>query len=83
MYTPIEAILLFVGIPLATILLVVVCVYAPGWVRANRDHGAEDNTGPVTMVSPRGAMTAPHGSGIETPKGPTEHTERGGASGTW
>ena len=83
-YTPLEAIGLFVGIPLTVIIVVALAVYAPGWIRGRQGQGDEAGTGgPVWATSPAGTMAAPSGPGILTPAGPTDHTERGGASGQW
>lgn len=80
-YTPLEAIGLFVGIPLTVIVVISLAVYAPGWIRGRQD---ETTAGaPVWATSPAGTMAAPSGPGILTPAGPTDHTERGGASGQW
>ena len=80
-YTPLEAIGLFVGIPLIVMIVVALAVYAPGWIRGRHDD--EGAGGPVWATSPAGSMAAPSGPGILTPSGPTDHTERGGASGQW
>ncbi|MFM8529619.1 MAG: hypothetical protein ACKOD2_08095 [Ilumatobacteraceae bacterium] len=82
-YTPLEAIGLFVGIPLVVMLIVALAVYAPGWIRGRQGEESSAAGGPVWATSPAGSMSAPSGPGILTPSGPTDHTERGGASGQW
>ena len=80
-YSFLETLGLFVGIPLAVFGLVILAVYGPGWSKS----GSDDDTTPqaVRETSPAGSMAAPSGPGIITPSGPTDHTERGGASAEW
>jgi hypothetical protein len=83
-YTPLEALGLFVGIPALSIVIIVLAVYAPGWVRGRSDAHADGAPGePVWMSSPAGTMASPSGPGMITPGGPTDHEERGGASARW
>ena len=83
-YTPLEAIALFVGIPLLVMIVIALAVYAPGWIRGRQhEHDTEGGQGPLWATSPAGSMSAPSGPGILTPSGPTDHSERGGASGQW
>ena len=80
-YTFLETLGLFVGIPLAVFAIVALAVFAPGWTKKD---GADSASGqPVWETSPAGSMAAPSGPGIITPSGPTDHTERGGASARW
>lgn len=80
-YTALESLTLFVGIPLLAIIIIVVAVYAPGWIsRGGSDDGPHE---PRWMTSPAGSMTAPGGPGMIGPAGPTDHEERGGASARW
>jgi hypothetical protein len=83
-YTPLEALALFVGIPALSIIIIVIAVYAPGWVKG-RSASSEGSASaePLWMSSPSGTMAAPHGPGMITPGGPTDHEERGGASARW
>ncbi|MGI9197891.1 MAG: hypothetical protein ACR2KE_10565 [Candidatus Nanopelagicales bacterium] len=81
-YTPLEALGLFVGIPAAVFAVVILAVYAPGWSRKGEQSAGESSTA-VWQTSPAGSMAAPSGPGIITPSGPTDHTERGGASAQW
>lgn len=81
-YTPLEALALFVGIPVLAIALIALAVYGPGWVKGRA--AAESTPGePVWMSSPAGTMAAPSGPGMITAGGPTDHEERGGASARW
>lgn len=83
-YTPLEALALFVGIPALTIVIIVIAVYAPGWVKgrsASSDTG--ESSEPLWLSSPAGTMAAPSGPGMITASGPTDHEERGGASARW
>ena len=83
-YTPLEALALFVGIPVLSIVIIAVAVYAPGWVKGR--SGAREGEGagePLWLSSPAGTMTAPGGPGMITASGPTDHEERGGASARW
>jgi hypothetical protein len=83
-YTPLEALALFVGIPALSIIIIVIAVYAPGWVKGR--SGSSDGSAsaePMWMSSPAGTMAAPSGPGMITPGGPTDHEERGGASARW
>ncbi|MFM7213103.1 MAG: hypothetical protein ACKOFP_01820 [Actinomycetota bacterium] len=83
-YTPLEAIGIFVGIPLVVVLVICLSVYAPGWIRGrDGEQSGGSGGGPVWATSPAGSMSAPSGPGVITPSGPTDHTERGGASGQW
>lgn len=83
-YTPLEALALFVGIPALSILIIVIAVYAPGWVKGRSGSAASDAAdGPLWLSSPAGTMAAPQGPGMITPGGPTDHEERGGASARW
>lgn len=83
-YTPLEALALFVGIPLLSIIIITVAVYAPGWVKARSSSTDVAVAGePVWMSSPAGTMAAPSGPGMITPGGPSDHEERGGASARW
>lgn len=83
-YTPLEALGLFVGIPAVTILIIVIAVYAPGWVKSgNGTSDAASSGDPMWLSSPAGSAAAPSGPGIITPGGPTDHEERGGASARW
>jgi hypothetical protein len=83
-YTPLEALALFVAIPALSIIIIVIAVYAPGWVKGR--SGSSEGSGsaePLWMSSPAGTMAAPSGPGMITPGGPTDHEERGGASARW
>lgn len=83
-YTPVEALALFVGIPLLSIVIVAVAVYAPGWIKGRPGANSADGVGePLWLSSPAGTMTAPAGPGMITAGGPTDHEERGGASARW
>lgn len=89
-YTWQEIIFLFVLIPLGVIALVVLAVYAPSWARSSHGDGDQADradAAPVSDVvrlsSPSGSMHAPSGPGIQTPTGPTVHTEPGGSSAQW
>jgi hypothetical protein len=83
-YTPLEALALFVGIPALSIIIIVIAVYAPGWVKGRSGAGEVVAAGePVWLSSPAGTMSAPSGPGMITPGGPTDHEERGGASARW
>lgn len=79
---PLQVVFLFVLIPLGVILLVVLAVYAPDWARSTHAEAAPE-TGVVRLSSPAGATRAPSGPGIQTPTGPTVHTEPGGSSAKW
>lgn len=80
-YTPLEALALFVGIPLAALVVIALCVYAPGWItRRSSDEAPRE---PLWLTSPSGSMAVPSGPGIIAPAGPTDHEERGGASARW
>ena len=77
-YTALESLALFVGIPLLAIIVIVVAVYAPGWMaRGGSDDGPRE---PRWMTSPAGSMSAPAGPGMIAPAGPTAHGARSGAS---
>lgn len=80
-YTPLEALALFVGIPLLAILIIALCVYAPGWISRGKADDAPRE--PLWLTSPAGSMAAPSGPGAIAPAGPTDHEERGGASARW
>jgi hypothetical protein len=80
-YTPLEALAIFVGIPALSIAIIVICVYAPGWIKGRESASTE--VVPLWMSSPAGTMAAPSGPGMITPGGPTDHEERGGASARW
>ena len=83
-YTPLEALALFVGIPVLSIVIIAVAVYAPGWVKGRSGSAEVAVAGePVWLSSPAGTMAAPSGPGMITPGGPTDHEERGGASARW
>jgi hypothetical protein len=82
-YTPLEALGLFVGIPALSILIIVIAVYAPGWVKGGGSGDGNASDGPLWLSSPAGAAAAPSGPGMITPGGPTDHEERGGASARW
>jgi hypothetical protein len=82
-YTPLEALALFVGIPAAAIVIIVLAVYAPGWVKSEGSADGSASDGPLWLSSPAGAASAPSGPGMITPGGPTDHEERGGASARW
>ena len=83
-YTPLEALALFVGIPVLSIVIIAVAVYAPGWVKGRSGSSEGAGTGePLWLTSPAGSMAAPSGPGMITPGGPTDHEERGGASARW
>ena len=83
-HTPLEALALFVGIPLLSIVIIAVAVYAPGWVKGRSGSSEVEGAGePLWLSSPSGTMTAPGGPGMITPGGPTDHEERGGASARW
>lgn len=83
-YTPLEALALFVGIPVLSMLIIAVAVYAPGWVKGRSGSGeGEGAAEPLWLSSPAGTMTAPAGPGMITASGPTDHEERGGASARW
>lgn len=82
-YTPLEALALFIGIPALSIIVIVICVYAPGWVKGREGDRASTGAEPLWLSSPAGTMAAPSGPGMITPGGPTDHEERGGASARW
>ena len=83
-YTPLEALALFIGIPALSIIIIVIAVYAPGWVKGRSASSEAGESGePVWLSSPAGTMAAPSGPGMITPGGPTDHEERGGASARW
>lgn len=83
-YTPLEALALFVGIPVLSILIIAVAVYAPGWVKGRSGSSEGEGVGePLWLSSPAGTMKAPGGPGMITAGGPTDHEERGGASARW
>lgn len=83
-YTPLEALALFIGIPALTIIIIVIAVYAPGWVKGrSASSDAGESSEPLWLSSPAGTMAAPSGPGMITPGGPTDHEERGGASARW
>ncbi len=83
-YTPLEALALFVGIPVLSIVIIAVAVYAPGWVKGRSgSRDAEGASEPLWLSSPAGTMKAPGGPGMITAGGPTDHEERGGASARW
>ena len=84
-YTPLEALGLFVGIPVLTIVIIVLAVYAPGWARGRGGASTEESASrePLWLSSPAGTMAAPSGPGMITASGPTDHEERGGASARW
>lgn len=83
-YTPLEALALFVGIPVLSILIIAVAVYAPGWVKGRSGASEGEGAGePLWLSSPAGTMKAPGGPGMITASGPTDHEERGGASARW
>ena len=83
-YTPLEALALFVGIPVLSIVIIAIAVYAPGWVKGRSGSAEAAVAGePVWLSSPAGTMAAPSGPGMITPGGPTDHEERGGASARW
>ena len=83
-YTPLEALALFVGIPVLSIVIIAVAVYAPGWVKGRSGSSEGEGAGePLWLSSPAGTMAAPGGPGMITASGPTDHEERGGASARW
>ena len=83
-YTPLEALALFVGIPVLSILIIAVAVYAPGWGKGRSGSSEGEGGGePLWLSSPAGTMKAPGGPGMITAGGPTDHEERGGASARW
>ena len=83
-YSPLEALALFVGIPVLSIVIIAMAVYAPGWVKGRSGSAEVAVAGePVWLSSPAGTMAAPSGPGMITPGGPTDHDERGGASARW
>lgn len=83
-YTPLEALALFVGIPALSIVIIVIAVYAPGWVKGrSASSDAGESSEPLWLSSPAGTMAAPSGPGMITASGPTDHEERGGASARW
>lgn len=82
-YTAMQNVTYFVLIPLGIIAVIFLSVYGASWTRSGRSSGESWTDSPVRLNSPAAAMAAPSGPGIETPKGPTDHTEPGGASGTW
>lgn len=80
-FTPLQALGLFVGIPLLVLVVALLGVYGPGWVRS-RDAEAASDAPTLWITSPAGSMTAPHGPGA-LPAAPTDHEERGGAGARW
>lgn len=83
-YTPLEALALFVGIPVLSIVIIAVAVYAPGWIKLRSGSSEADGSSePLWLSSPAGTMAAPGGPGMITASGPTDHEERGGASARW
>jgi hypothetical protein len=81
-YTPLEWLGLFIGIPAATIIVILLGVYGPGWAKG-RSGEPTSASEPLWLSSPAGTMAAPQGPGMITPGGPTDHEERGGASARW
>ena len=82
-YTAIQNITYFVLIPLGMIALIFLAVYGASWTRSGRSTSASFSDAPVSLSSPAATMVSPSGPGIEAPKGPTDHTEPGGASAKW
>lgn len=87
-YTPLQAILIFVVIPIAVILLTALAVYAPSWTRSGRSS-ATFADGPVALASPAAATVGPAGSGAAITGGQPNPTDgdgddkRGGSSARW
>ncbi len=80
-FTPLEVLGIFVGIPVAVLLVIVLAVYGPGWARS-RSGGSDEPGEPMWLSSPAGTMAAPSGPGMLTAT-PTDHLEKGGASARW
>lgn len=82
-YSPLVALGLFVGIPLAFIGLTFLVVYGTSWTRSGRST-AEQSGEPTWMSSPAASMTAPAGPGTQLPAGSGSDTgEHGGTSARW
>lgn len=80
-FTSFETLGLFVGIPAAVLLVIVLAVFGPGWVRGQAGDMDEPRE-PMWLSSPAGTMAAPSGPGM-LPATPTNHVEKGGASARW
>ena len=87
-YTPLQAFLIFVVIPLGVILLTALAVYAPSWTRSGRSSASFDD-GPVDLASPAAATVGPAGSGAAitggqlNPAAGAGDDGRGGSSARW
>lgn len=82
-YSPLIALGLFVGIPLAVFALVFLAVYGTSWTRSGRSSG-EQSGEPTWMSSPAASMTPPVGPGAQLPAGSADSsTEQGGSSARW
>ena len=82
-YSPLIALGLFVGIPLAVFALVVLAVYGMSWTRSGRTNGDQSGE-PTWMSSPAASMTPPAGPGAQLPAGSGDtSTEQGGSSARW
>lgn len=81
-YSPLIALGLFVGIPLAVFALVVLAVYGASWTRAGRTSG-DYSAQPAWLSSPRASMAAPVAPGAQLPAGPRDPDAHGGTSARW
>ncbi len=77
--TAIQAVGVFIGLPLLFALVVFILVSAPGWLRTSR--GADDTEiGPVLLTS---ARPLPDPSRLPDELSPAGLTSGGGAHGQW
>ncbi len=81
-YSPLIALGLFVGIPVAVFAIVILAVYGASWTRSGRTSG-DYSTQPAWLSSPRASMTAPAGPGTQLPAGPSDPDAHGGTSARW
>lgn len=74
MYTPLEALAIFAGIPLATVIVISLLVLAPGWTRTARRGGATAWSGDPLWIGETAATPA---------IGSAASDDLGGASARW
>lgn len=81
-YSPLVALGLFVGIPLAVFAIVILAVYGASWTRSGRTSG-DYSDGPAWLSSPRASMTPAVGPGAQLPAAPADPDAHGGTSARW
>lgn len=77
--TPLQALGLFVGLPLVLGFLVYLLVSAPTWIRSSSSDGAEEG-GPLLLVS---AAPMPDPARLPNEMAPADSVLGGGVSARW